>query len=222
MATTQRRPLLVTDLPNTERRNFLKRAVTFLAGGAAVMMGAKRASADVQGGDPWLGEIAMVGFNFPPRGWALCNGQLLQIADNTALFSLLGTMYGGDGRVTFGLPDLRGRFPMHWGSGPGLTQRRMGDKSGTESVVMTAGQMPAHNHALVGQSSNGTSDLPTGNMLARDPAGTPGYGDGAADRVGMHASSIGNTGGSQAQTNMPPFLVINFVICTNGTFPSRS
>ena len=221
MATTQRRPLLVTDLPNTERRTFLKRAVAFLAGGA-VMMGAKRAGAEVQGGDPFIGEIAMVGFNFAPRGWAFCDGQLLAIASNQALFSLLGTTYGGDGRTTFGLPDLRGRFPMHEGTGPGLSSKSLGQKGGVENVVMTANQMPSHNHALSGQSSNGTSDLPTGHMVARDPAGTPGYGDGAANVVGMHGSSIGNVGGNQQQTNVPPFLVINFIIALQGLFPSRN
>lgn len=222
MATFQRRPLRAAELPNTERRNFLKRAVAFLAGGAAVMMGARRASADVQGGQPFVGDIVMVGFNYAPRGWALCDGQLLQIASYQTLFSLLGTQYGGDGRTTFGLPDLRGRFPMHMGQGPGLSNRRIGAKSGTENVVMAAAQMPAHNHALFGQSSNGTSDAPAGNMLARDPAGTPGYGDGAANVVGMHASSIGNAGGSQAQPNMPPFQVVNFIIALTGLFPSRS
>jgi microcystin-dependent protein len=221
MVNSRRRPLLVTDLHRPERRNFLKRTVAFLAGGA-LLAGAKRAHADAQGLDPFIGEIAMVGFNFAPRGWAMCDGQLLPISSNTALFALLGTTYGGDGRTTFGLPDLRGRFPTHMGTGPGLSTRQWGSTGGAEQVTMTAGQMPTHSHVLSGQTSNGTSDSPAGGMLARDPAGTPGYGDGAANVAAMHASSIGTAGLGQPQANMPPFLTINFVIALEGIFPSRN
>jgi microcystin-dependent protein len=152
----------------------------------------------------------------------LCDGALLPINQNTALFSLLGTIYGGDGQTTFALPDLRGRFPMHMGNGPGLSNHPIGSKSGVENVTITGAQMPTHSHALFGQSSNGSSDAPAGHMLARDPAGTPGYGDGAANVVAMHGSSIGANGGGQPQTNMPPFLTINFVIALQGVYPSRN
>lgn len=174
--------------------------------------------------EPFIGEIKIVGFNFPPRSWADCDGQLLPIAQNTALFSLLGTMYGGDGRTTFALPDLRGRFPMHEGTGAGLTPRNHGQKSGTETNTVSVQQMPSHSHpgSLHSSTEEGDRTDPTGAYPARpeDPvqpyAGTSG-GTMASDGV-----QIGNSGGGQSVNNMPPFLVLRFVIALQGIFPSRS
>jgi len=175
--------------------------------------------------DPFIGEIKIVGFNFAPRGWAKCDGQLLPINQNTALFSLLGTIYGGDGRTTFGLPDLRGRAPIHSGQGPGLTDRRQGETSGTENVTLTTNQLPAHSHTatttIVGNSGSVTHDDPTGNTLARAEIYTDAKPDSKLN--GSAASTtISNTGGSQAHNNMPPYLVLNFVIALAGIFPPRS
>lgn len=179
--------------------------------------------------DPFIGQIMMVGFNFAPRGWAFCDGQLLSIASNTALFSLLGTQYGGDGRTTFGLPDLRGRCAVGMGNGPGLTPRRQGDRIGQESVVLTQNDMPSHTHPLMGNNADANTNDPTNSTLAKDNVvierGSPaipvnGYNTGVAN-VGMGAS-IGNSGGSQAHNNMQPSLVMNYVIALQGIFPSRN
>ena len=172
---------------------------------------------------PFIGQISTFGFSFAPRGWAKCDGQLLQIASNTALFSLLGTTYGGDGRTTFGLPDLRGRVPLHQGTGPGLTNRKIGQKAGTETVPANANTMATHTHVatLKGSIQNpaGIDDTPTGKVLARGNQ----YLAGSSD-TDMGASSItnANTGGGQAHANMQPFLCINFCIALTGIFPSRS
>ena len=183
--------------------------------------------------DPFLAEIIMFGGNFAPRGWALCNGQLLSIAQNQALFSLLGTTYGGDGRTTFGLPDLRGRVPMHPGNGPGLTDRRLGQKGGTETNTLNVLQLPAHNHTATGKVRTGgddsLADTSAGNLLASEARGGGDalniYNNGAA--IGSMADNgvevtIGNTGGSQPVNNIQPFNTVNFIICTQGVFPSRS
>jgi microcystin-dependent protein len=175
--------------------------------------------------DPFIAEIKIFAGNFAPRGWALCNGQLLPIAQNTALFSLVGTTYGGDGRTTFGLPNLQGRLPVHPGTGPGLTNRRLGESGGSEDVTLSTANLPNHSHtvALDLKASSGaanTSD-PRGNALAAASiykSGTPG--------VDMDPRSIAdatsNSGGGQAHENMPPYLTLNFIIALTGLFPSRS
>ena len=176
--------------------------------------------------EPFIGQIIMFGGNFAIRGWAKCDGQLLPIAQNTALFSLLGTTYGGDGRTTFGLPDLRGRFPMHAGSGPGLSPRTLGTKSGAETTTLNANQMPAHNHevAIHAKTGPGNSQSPIGNVLAGEAGGvTAVYSSEAPDgAMSGQALAIGNAGGSQAHANMPPFLALNFLIALQGLYPSRS
>jgi microcystin-dependent protein len=169
--------------------------------------------------EPFLGEIRMAGFNFAPRGWALCNGQLLSIAQSTALFSLLGTTYGGDGRVTFGLPDLRGRSPMHWGQGPGLTNRVQGEISGSETVTLINTQMPMHNHLVGASGEDAGVKNPSGQVLATTT--TPAYVAGPLD-VTMNPQMIGLAGGSQPHENMHPYLVVNFIIALEGIFPSRN
>jgi len=173
------------------------------------------ATAPPLGSDPFIGEVMWVPYNFAPRGWALCDGQILAISQNTALFSLIGTTYGGDGRTTFALPDLRGRMPMHAGSGPGLSTRRLGEKGGAETVTMTIAQMPAHTHGLA-TGPNGT--VPVGaatsildTLSAFSNAPPSGY-----------AAVIGNTGGGQAQANLSPYLVLHAVIALQGMFPSRN
>lgn len=186
------------------------------------VFGAGRAEAPKTQTEPFIGEIATFGFNFAPRGWAKCDGQLLQISSNTALFSLLGTTYGGDGRTTFGLPDLRGRAALHQGAGPGLTNHPMGQKAGAETVALNASTMPVHTHAATLRGSIvapiGTA-TPTGMVLAAGNKYLPGNSD-----TDMGGTSITNadTGGGQAHANMQPYLVVNYCIALEGVFPSRN
>lgn len=186
--------------------------------------------------EPFIGQIQPYGFNFAPRGWATCDGQLLPISQNTALFSLLGTIYGGDGRTTFALPDLRGRAPMHQGNGPGLYTRKIGGKGGTEMVTLAVSQMPAHDHTgqatLIGKvkcsSGAGNADSPVGNSLAEldrhnqysNAGANADMANGTVDATGTLTTST--AGGSQPHNNMPPYLVINYCIALVGLFPSRS
>lgn len=174
------------------------------------------------GGSQFIGEIRMVGFNFAPQGWAKCDGQLLQINQNQALFSLLGTIYGGNGTTTFGLPDLRGRVPMHAGSGPGLTPRSIGQRGGSETVNLTVNQLPSHNHAAVihTNESEGDSALPSGNFLAK--SGTGGYTSVFPDsQLADSAVTVANAGGDQAHDTLQPYQAVNFIIALVGLFPSQ-
>lgn len=174
--------------------------------------------------DPFLGEIRMFGGNFAPRGWAFCDGQLLQISSNSALFSLLGTTYGGDGRTTFALPDLRGRAPIHAGTGAGLTNKRLGQRGGTETVTLTINQMPSHNHSAVVRTDStvASSDKPQEMFPARNAGATPQYGPNTNSTLNTGAVSVGNTGGSQSHPNMQPYITIHYIIALQGTFPSRN
>ena len=172
--------------------------------------------------EPFIAEVKIFAGNFAIRGWAFCNGQLLPIAQNTALFSLVGTTYGGDGRTTFGVPNLQGRAPMHTGRGPGLTPRRWGEKSGTETVTLSQAQMPGHTHTLQASADPGERSDPVGNALARTVGGSSYQTDTANNLVAMSSTSLPNTGGSQAHNNLQPFLVLNFIIALTGTYPSRS
>jgi microcystin-dependent protein len=171
--------------------------------------------------EPFIGEIRMVGFNFAPRGWALCNGQLLPIASNEALFSLLGTIYGGDGRTTFGLPNLQGRVPMHQGAGAGLTPRVIGETAGQEAVTLLESQLPAHTHKARASSLKGNTNSPVGRVWSKD-AGVQSatYTSSAAD-ADMGPSAIASAGGGAPHDNMPPYLVVNFVIALQGIYPAR-
>ena len=172
--------------------------------------------------EPFVGQIIMAGFNFAPRGYATCDGQLLSIAQNTALFSLLGTTFGGNGTTTFALPDLRGRVPIHQGQGPGLTDRTMGEVSGSENVTLIINEMPAHNHLINGLNSNGNVKTPAGNVLANvQGTATNVYSNLAANST-MNNAAITSTGGNQPHNNMQPYLVINFCIAMEGIFPSRN
>jgi microcystin-dependent protein len=176
------------------------------------------------GADPFLAEIVMFGGNFAPRGWAFCDGQLLPIASYSALFSLLGTTYGGDGRTTFALPDMRGRVPMGPRTGPGLSTYSLGQRGGAERVVLNVNEMPGHSHVvtLMASSSNGNQTGPTGHVLANDPREDQ-YSD-AAPNVSMSAGAIlvDNAGGGQSHYNLQPFLCVNFIIALQGVFPSRN
>jgi microcystin-dependent protein len=175
--------------------------------------------------DPFIGQIVIFGGNFAPRGWALCDGQLLPITSNSALFSILGTTYGGDGRTTFGLPDLRGRYAMHPGTGSGLTSRQLGEKGGAETTTLNSSQIPSHSHtALVnGYSSEGDSTIPDNNTWAKSGQGDPDYYTGEDNTImSEDAVQIGNAGGGQSHNNMPPFQAVNYIIALTGVFPSRN
>ena len=174
--------------------------------------------------DPFLGEIRLVGFTFAPQGWALCDGQLLSIAQKTALFSLLGTTYGGNGQTTFALPDLRGRVPIHPGQGPGLSNYVLGEQSGSENVTLNTSQLPGHNHPLASSNQQGSSSDPSGYFPAvlNDPAGTIAVnGYLASSNSTLNPAAIGVTGGNQPHSNIQPFLCVNFIICLQGIYPSR-
>lgn len=163
----------------------------------------------------------MVGFNFPPQGWALCNGQILSIAQNTALFSLLGTTYGGNGQTTFALPDLRSRVPIHPGQGAGLSSYTIGQLGGVESVTLLATQIPSHNHGVNCNTGGGTQASPASAYPAVESTGTS-LDYAAASNGAMNPAMIGNTGGSQPHTNIQPYLCVNFIIALQGIFPSRN
>lgn len=170
--------------------------------------------------DPFVAEIRMFTFNFAPKGWAFCAGQLLPISQNTALFSLLGTTYGGDGKSTFGLPNMQGSAPMFWEQGPGLSERYIGEIGGSETVTLLVTEIPSHTHNIgVGIGNQAESNTPLNNVLsitnrpvftaANVPGGT------------MSLNTIGNTGGSLPHNNMQPYLTVNFCIAMQGIFPPR-
>lgn len=167
--------------------------------------------------EPFLAEICIVGFNFAPRGYALCDGQILPINQNQSLFSLLGTMYGGDGRTTFALPELRGRTPIHFDSAHPQAQR-----AGEENHTLTTAEIPSHTHQL--RASNDTADnaLPSGMALARSTATDPNWRAPTGTLVDMAPEAVGSAGGGQGHDNMQPYLALNFCIALSGTFPSRN
>jgi microcystin-dependent protein len=168
--------------------------------------------------DQYIGEIRMVGFNFAPVEWALCNGQLLSIAQNAALFALLGTTYGGDGQNTFALPNLQSRIPFHAGSNSGNVLV-LGQLAGSETVTLTTTQIPAHTHSLAASSGTGTQPSPAGGVWAASSLNQ--FSTEAAAHT-MAPSTVTATGGSQPHDNLPPFQVINFIIALNGIFPTQS
>ncbi|PKH52788.1 phage tail protein [Tenacibaculum sp. Bg11-29] len=187
--------------------------------------------------DPFLGQIVLFGGNFAPRGWALCEGQLLPISQYSALFSILGTIYGGDGRTTFALPDLRGRAAISSGRGPGLSDRRLGSRSGQETHTLTIPEMPSHNHSAQGtvkvSSADSTKTAATadssiatpGAQVGRGFTATMGFNDATPD-ISLNAPSnsvtVNNNGGNLAHNNMQPYLTTNYIIALQGVFPSRN
>ncbi len=163
--------------------------------------------------EPFLSEIRIMSFNFAPKGWALCNGQLLPINQNQGLFSLLGTTFGGDGRVNFALPNLQGRTPIHVGS-----SHTLGERGGEQAHTLSIAELPQHTHVLSGTSTAGTQIIPAGNLLAT--SNVPLYHAPDSNQTAMAAGVVANVGGSQAHLNMQPFLVLNFCIALQGIFPS--
>ncbi|MBB4286364.1 phage tail protein [Roseospira goensis] len=170
--------------------------------------------------DPFIGEIRPFPYTYAPRGWAACEGQLMAISSNDALFSLIGTTYGGDGRTTFALPDLRGRAALHMGHGPGLSLRLEGQRFGTERVTVTTAEMPAHNHVIHGSTDGATQTVATDHVLAAST--TPHYGvPDQTQMVTMEANMLVDDGQGQSHENMAPFLVIRYCIALVGIYPSR-
>jgi microcystin-dependent protein len=216
------------------RRSFVRRFLGSLMGGSLVTAtGVAAAAPDdtsaqlepVVSQEGFLGEVKMFAGNFAPRTWAFCEGQLLAISSNQALFSILGTIYGGDGRTSFALPDLRGRVPVGPGSGPGLSTRQLGSRSGSETTTLTTPNLPAHTHGVNVNSGEGTTSSPVSGFLASNTV----EGRVAVDQTyaatagsSMAASAIANTGSNQAVNNMQPYLGIYYIICLSGTFPSRN
>ncbi|KQV59375.1 MULTISPECIES: phage tail protein [unclassified Duganella] len=167
--------------------------------------------------EPYLAEIRMTGFQFAPKGWALCNGQILPINQNQALFSILGTTYGGNGQTTFALPDLRGRVPVHMDAGFGL-----GQQGGAASHTLSASEMPAHTHSLGISTAVSHQADPSGRVLGNVEAGALNYYAPQDSTATLAPSTVGNSGGSQPHENMQPYLAINFIIALQGSFPSQS
>jgi len=172
--------------------------------------------------DPFIAEIRIFAGNFAIRGFAFCNGQLLPIAQNTALFSLVGTTYGGDGRTTFGLPNLQGRAPKHPGNGPGLSSRRLGESGGVENVTLTDQQMAAHTHTMRANSDPAEDPTPVGATLARSIPGNVYQQNTTSNLVPLASTAMPGVGGGQPHTNMQPYLTLNFIIALQGIFPSRN
>jgi microcystin-dependent protein len=166
---------------------------------------------------PYLGEIRLFPWNWAPRNWALCNGAIMSITQNTALFSLLGTMYGGNGQTTFGLPDLRGRAPIHRSS-----TYSQGEMDGTEQVTLTLATMAAHQHAFLGTSATANKKQPVGNTLTTDSISGDSFYAPDTNPLGISGQSISPIGGNQPHNNQQPFLVMNYCIAVNGVFPSRN
>lgn len=175
--------------------------------------------------EAFIGEIRMFGGNYAPYHWSYCSGTLLAVAQNTALFSLLGSAYGGDGRTSFALPDTRGRAPVHYGAGPGLTPVALGARYGGETVTLTVDQIPSHLHPIQATTNGGTTSNPIGRVPADTQTQSINVYTPPTDpnRVReFHESAVESQGGGQAHTNMMPFLAVNFIICLQGTFPSRN
>ena len=174
--------------------------------------------------DPFLGEIRIVGFNYAPRGWAVCNGQLLSISQNTALFSLLGTTYGGNGTTTFALPNFQDTAPMNFGSGPGLTPRTLGESGGSNSVTLINTELPSHTHSANASSSPAAGSDPTNALWAATGGprgGPPEYTTNGGSPVLMNIGALTPQGQSQPHNNLQPYLTLNFVIALQGIYPSR-
>ena len=197
-----------------------RRAAATLAWGFGILIASGLSQSTLAQVEPFVGEIRFVGFNFAPIGWAKCEGQLLSISQNTALFSLLGTTYGGDGQTTFALPDLRGRVPLGPGQGTGLTNRDLGETGGAEQVTLDVTQIPPHAHAAMASSADATAIPPAGNVWA--PLKNKAAFSSAAPDVAMSPAAIGVTGGGLPHENMPPFLGVTCIIALEGIFPARS
>jgi microcystin-dependent protein len=174
--------------------------------------------------DPFVAEIRIFGFNFPPTGWAFCNGQVLPISQNTALFSLLGTTYGGNGKTTFALPDLQGNAPMHRGQGPGLSLHDLGETGGSQFVTLLESEIPAHSHALLASSAAADEEglkNPSGAAPGKEQTTAPIYGALSSNVVSLAPQALTPAGGSLPHNNLMPYLTLNFCIALQGVFPPR-
>ena len=171
--------------------------------------------------DPFVAEIRIFPFNFAPRGWAFCDGQILPLSQNTALFSLLGTTYGGDGQSNFALPDLQGNAPMHPGQGPGLSLHDLGESGGSETVSLLESEIPSHNHAISASNSDANSQSPAGQRFAGGVGGVAFY-DTAAPARNFADQALAPAGGDQPHNNMQPYLTLNFCIALQGVYPPRT
>lgn len=173
--------------------------------------------------DPFVAEIRIFSFNFAPKGWAFCNGQLLPISQNTALFSLLGTTYGGDGKSTFALPNLQGSTPMSSGQGPGLSERFLGEQSGTQSVTLLQSEIPSHSHVMQAYTGDAADSRTPGTAAVLGiPSPGNAYNSTATGLQAMNPQAVGIAGGSLPHNNMQPYLTVNFCIAMQGIFPPRS
>ncbi len=172
--------------------------------------------------DPFVAEIRIFPFNFAPKGWAWCDGQLLPLSQNTALFSLLGTTYGGNGKSNFALPDLQGRAPMHPGQGPGLSLHDLGETGGSETIALLESEIPAHGHALMAQPAPADTNVPAGGSIARVTGAAPYRAASGATVVPMSAQALAPAGGDQPHNNMMPYLTFYFCIALQGVFPPRT
>jgi len=171
--------------------------------------------------DPFVAEIRIFPFNFAPKGWAFCDGQLLPLSQNTALFSLLGTTYGGDGKSNFALPNLQGNAPMHPGQGPGLSLHDLGETGGSETVSLLESEIPSHSHALLAAGGTSTKSTPAGNSIARIGTGATPYKAAGSPQVTMAPEALAPAGGDQPHNNMQPYLTLNMCIALQGVFPPR-
>jgi microcystin-dependent protein len=173
--------------------------------------------------DPFVAEIRIFPFNFAPKGWAFCDGQLLPLSQNTALFSLLGTTYGGDGKSTFALPDMQGNAPMHPGQGPGLSLHDLGETGGSETVTLLESEIPAHAHSLMASGTSSSKPNPSGNAIARVQSGaTPYVPPAGAPLTPFSDQALAPAGGDQPHNNMQPYLTLSFCIALQGVFPPRT
>jgi microcystin-dependent protein len=171
--------------------------------------------------DPFLAEVRIVGFNFPPSGWAECNGQLMPLSQNTALFALLGTMYGGDGKSTFALPDMKGNACVHHGQGVGLSQRFIGEIGGAETVTLLTSEIPVHTHAMNAQATPSSTGTPSANVTLARSAGGSAYRAAGGPTGTMAPQELAPQGGSLPHNNLMPYLVMRYIICLQGVFPAR-
>jgi microcystin-dependent protein len=172
--------------------------------------------------DPFVAEIRIFPFNFAPKGWAWCDGQLMPLSQNTALFSLLGTTYGGDGKSNFALPDLQGRAPMHPGQGPGLSLHDLGETGGSETVTLLESEIPAHSHALMSNPAPGNRTSPAGNSIARVSGATPYLPPASVPLVAMSDQALAPAGGDAPHNNLQLYLTFYFCIALQGVYPPRT
>ena len=170
--------------------------------------------------DPFVAEIRIFGFNFAPKGWAFCDGQLLPLSQNTALFSLLGTTYGGDGKSNFALPDMQGNAPMHPSQGPGLSLHDLGETGGSQTVTLLQSEIPSHSHSMMASNSDSISQSPAASLLAGGVGGISLYGA-PPPQVQLSVNAIAPVGGGLPHNNMMPYLTLNFCIALQGVFPAR-